>query len=128
MSNKQRRHRKSRRQRKIQNRSLPEQVLEWADRIPANHRSSSEGGELLENSNNIAFAISIRKRAPVFNNQTHLNGIFDAPKIDDSKLKTLTDFSALNLSNKTQNVVRANDSRVNHRKQNMTISWKTISK
>lgn len=119
-----RRRRKSRRQRKIRNRSPHEQVLEWADRIPANHRSSGEGAELLEKANNIAFAISLRKSAKVLNNRTHpLNGIFDAPKslkIDASQLKSMKNLAAINLSNATFNVPNVDEAvRINHRKQNL---------
>lgn len=120
-SNKRRR-RKSRRQRKIRNYSPHEQVLEWADRIPTNHRSSGEGAELLENANNIAFAISLRKSTQVHNNRTHLNRIFDASKpekIDTSKLKSAPDLPSINLSNNTFNVPSIDESPISHRKENL---------
>lgn len=109
-----RRRRKSRRQRKVQNRLSHQQVLEWADRLPANHRSSGEGAELLENANNIGFAVSLRKSAQIFNNSKLLNEIFDAPKIDAGKLKLLKNLAPINLSNSSYDDVDG----INHRKEN----------
>lgn len=116
-----RRRRKSRRQRKTtRNRSPHERVLEWADKIPTNHRSSGEGGELLENANNIAFAISLRKSAHVFNNNSkHLNRT--APQIDATKLTNSTDVSSttIKFSNSTQNAPGVDEARINHRKEKL---------
>lgn len=113
-----RRRRKSRRQRKVQNRLPQKQVLEWTDRIPANHRSSGEGTELLENANNIGFAISLRKSAQIFNNSKLLNEIFDAPKIDADKLKLLKNLAPINVSNSSYDVSAVGVADISHRKEN----------
>lgn len=119
VTSKRRRRRKSRRQRKTQTSLLNQQVLEWADRIPANHRSSDEGSELLENANNIAFAISLRKSAHVFNSSKPLNDIIDSikpSKLNDIKLNTL---SSIKLDNNTFHVPSIDVAHiVNHRKEN----------
>lgn len=115
-----RRRRKSRRQRKTPTHTIHEQVLEWADRIPVNHRSSGEGAELLENANNIAFAISLRKSAKVFNSTKQLNGIFDPPK--SLKLETgklISPPASIQLANSTYSVPSVDEERQNHRKQNL---------
>lgn len=117
-----RRRRKSRRQRKVHSRLPQQQVLEWADRIPANHRSSGEGAELLENANNIGFAVSLRKSAQILNNSKLLNDIFDTPKpskIDAGELKLLRNLAPMNLSNSTYNAPAAVEAGTNHRKENL---------